>query len=64
MFAVQHKSGDLPAHDEDAHRNTSDCGAHGVYIAEVFRRKKKRIGPKRIHKTAVDGTADDEPEYQ
>ena len=64
MFAVQHKGGDLPAHDEDAHRYAGDRRTYGVHIAQVFRRKKKRIGPKRIHETAVDGAADDEPEYQ
>ena len=62
MLAVQHKSGDMPAHDENAHGDAGDRGTYGIDITQVLRRQEKGIRTKGAHEITVDRTADDEPE--
>ena len=63
-LAVQNKSGDIPAHDKNAQRNTYNGSTQRIYLAQVFRRKKQGICTITFHKTTVDGTTQYIPEYQ
>ena len=61
---MQNKRGDIPAHKKNAKRNTNYKSTECIYITQVFRRKKQCIGPIAFHKPAVDGAAQQIPEYQ
>jgi hypothetical protein len=64
MIAVKNESGDVPAHDEDAHRNSNKCSTQRIDIAQVFRRKKQGICPESAHETPVNGAAQNIPEQK
>ena len=64
MTTEQDEGSDVPAHDKHSDGNAHESEAEYSNISQVFRSKKKWICPIVSHKSPVDRSKEDEPEYK